>query len=216
MRKNIKGNKNVVFNFRTCFSWLSKQKLCLNQPNCWATVGRTMMTSEVWRDIRTFLEFGHPVHVQVVLARGLRGVSVFIQDANNVVVQSQSIGHGEVTDGAFVVLRDLSWLAAVLTWWTSTELNTNGTRQTHQLILACCLKEFFLSPRLIKSHPARRLPPSSSWGQRIWPAGSPAAGWICLRKAQTSTGWWASFTSEADYLTCTVPVPVARTLKLAV
>lgn len=61
----------------------------------------------------TFLEFGHQIYVEIVV--GGRCFLLFIDDADNMIVQSQSVGNSEITHGSLVVLRHVDRLTGVLT-----------------------------------------------------------------------------------------------------
>ena len=68
------------------------------------------------RDVSlTLLEFGHQIHVEIVVAGGRRSFLLLAEDAGDMIVQSQSVGHGEVTHRTLVVLRHVDGLARVLT-----------------------------------------------------------------------------------------------------
>lgn len=62
----------------------------------------------------TLLEFGHQIYIKIIVAGG-GGLLLLAEDAGHVIVQSQPVGHGEVTCGALVILRHIHRLARVLT-----------------------------------------------------------------------------------------------------
>lgn len=62
----------------------------------------------------TLLEFGHQIYIKIIVAGG-GSLLLLAEDAGHVIVQSQPVGHGEVTRGALVILRHIDRLARVLT-----------------------------------------------------------------------------------------------------
>lgn len=62
----------------------------------------------------TLLEFGHQIYVEIVVAGG-GSFLLLVDDVDHVIVQSQSVGHSEVTQCTLVVLRHVDGLAGVLT-----------------------------------------------------------------------------------------------------
>lgn len=69
----------------------------------------------------TLLEFGHQIYVEIVVAGGGGGFLLLVEDADHMIVQSQSVGHSEVTQRTLVGLRHVDRLAGVLTWWRTRE-----------------------------------------------------------------------------------------------
>lgn len=62
----------------------------------------------------TLLEFGHQIYIEIVVAGG-GGFLLLVEDADHMIVQSQSVGHSEVTQRTLVGLRHVDRLAGVLT-----------------------------------------------------------------------------------------------------
>lgn len=62
----------------------------------------------------TLLEFGHQIYIKIIIAGG-SGLLLLAEDTGHVIVESQPVGHGEVTRGTLVVLRHIDRLARVLT-----------------------------------------------------------------------------------------------------
>lgn len=62
----------------------------------------------------SLLKLGNQIHVEVFIAGG-GSFLLLAEDADHVVVQSQAVGHSEVTHSSLVVLRHVNRLARVLT-----------------------------------------------------------------------------------------------------
>lgn len=93
--------------------------------NFWCTCDVTVRIST---RLHTFLQFGHQIDVKIVPAGG-GGFLLLAEDADHMIVQSQSVCHSEVTHSTFVVLWHIDRLAGVLTWWMiRASINQASTR----------------------------------------------------------------------------------------
>lgn len=74
------------------------------------------MTVHIFTGLYTFLQFGDQIDVKIIPAGG--GSFLLLgENADHMIVESQSVCHSEVTHSTFVVLWHINRLAGVLTWW---------------------------------------------------------------------------------------------------
>lgn len=79
----------------------------------------------MWFASLTLLEFGNQIYVEILVAGG-GSLLLLAEDANHMIVHSQSVSDSKVTHSSFVVLRHVNRLTRVLTWWRTTEVLNTG------------------------------------------------------------------------------------------